>query len=188
MAIPDVARQIFRQHAQLAHQHNQILLNGRQMAGDEIIRGRGAGQPQRGVQLIHRAARLNARMRFGTRRPNISAVVPASPVLVTMLIGKITNDLNPITKACPKRNVEWLSGHSHLEFVHQAIIGSVGVPPGCARWRAVQKSANKLPRHCHSLPPATLNCASIHFRQNIFRAIRQQAAQAVFRRRLQLSP
>ena len=35
-----------------------------QIVGDEIVRGRGAGQPQRGVQLIHRAARLHARMIF----------------------------------------------------------------------------------------------------------------------------
>src|ERR1035438_8242679 len=65
MTVLHVARQIFRCSSQFAHQHHQVLLDGRQALLQAIVFRRSAGQPDGGIEFVHRAVGLDAGMTLG---------------------------------------------------------------------------------------------------------------------------
>src|ERR1017187_8882003 len=65
MTVLHIARQILRCSSQFAHQHHQVLLDGRQVLLQAIVFRRSAGQTDGGIEFVHRAVGLDARMTLG---------------------------------------------------------------------------------------------------------------------------
>src|ERR1017187_6886461 len=65
MTVLHVARQSFRCSSQFAHQHHQVLLDGRQVLLQAIVFRRSAGQTDSGIEFVHRAVGLHTGMTLG---------------------------------------------------------------------------------------------------------------------------